>query len=198
VFLATAPISPQERRRNAVRNEIADLALDLFMQRGFDEVTVDDIALAVGISARTFHRYFAAKEDVVLGGLNAFGHVVRDAFALRPSKEPTWTSLLRSYEALLARAETRDDRRKRRMQIVNDGAASLRARNLEKHLRWGDLLTPLVIKRLKGPDTEVRARAIVQASLVAFDVALASWADPHETRAPEVILALTFKELQRL
>jgi AcrR family transcriptional regulator len=198
VSLVTAPISLQERRRNAARNEIADIALDLFMERGFDEVTVDDISLAVGISARSFHRYFAAKEDVVLGGLNAFGHVVSNAFTLRPSNESTWTSLLRSYEALLARAETHDERRKRRMQVVNAGAASLRARNLEKHLRWGELLTPLVIKRLKGPDIEVRARAIVHASLIAFDLALATWANPNETRAPEEILALTFNELEKL
>jgi AcrR family transcriptional regulator len=48
-----------------VRARLAVSALDLFEKQGYDSTTVDDISAAVGISRRTFFRYFAAKEDAV-------------------------------------------------------------------------------------------------------------------------------------
>jgi len=54
-----------DRKRQVARDHIEATALHLFMERGFDETTVADIAEAAGISNRTFFRYFAAKEDVV-------------------------------------------------------------------------------------------------------------------------------------
>lgn len=47
------------------RLTVATAALDLFSVKGYDSTTVDDIAVAAGISRRTFFRQFRAKEDVV-------------------------------------------------------------------------------------------------------------------------------------
>lgn len=55
-----------ERRRTATRDLLQDAALDLFESRGYRATTVDDIADAVGISARTFFRYFATKDAVLV------------------------------------------------------------------------------------------------------------------------------------
>ena len=45
--------------------EFERIAMDLFVKRGYADVSVDDIADAAGVSARTFYRYFTAKEDVL-------------------------------------------------------------------------------------------------------------------------------------
>jgi AcrR family transcriptional regulator len=47
------------------RQDVARAALDLFARQGYDETTVDEIAAAVGISRRTFFRYYESKPDVV-------------------------------------------------------------------------------------------------------------------------------------
>ena len=81
------------------------------------------------------------------------------------------------------------------MMRVLTSTASLRARNLEKHLVWGHMLTPLVAERLTGNDITLRAQAVVQSSLACFDIALTTWADPGETRSPAELLAICFAEL---
>jgi AcrR family transcriptional regulator len=55
----------RERKRAATRAGTVDAALDLFVARGYDEVTVADICEAAGIAPRTFFRYFTGKDDVL-------------------------------------------------------------------------------------------------------------------------------------
>src|ERR1700742_4191293 len=75
------------RRRARVAFEIERAALNLFATRSPDEVTVEDIAQAAGISRRTFFRYFPSRDDV-LAAL-PMRHVARlcDRFATRPAEE---------------------------------------------------------------------------------------------------------------
>jgi AcrR family transcriptional regulator len=167
--------------RGAVRARLSEIAVDLFAERGFDEVTVEEIADAAGISARSFHRYFRSKEDAVVGDLEPLGAVVGAAFAARPREEPVWLSLRASFSLLLGRLGMDDERGKRVMRVISS-TASLRARNLEKHLSWAEILTPLIADRL-GDDAELRASALAQTSLVCLDVALNAWSreGQHET-----------------
>lgn len=180
--------------REAARTRISEVAIDLFAERGFDAVTVEQIAAEVGISARSFHRYFPAKEDAVIGDLAPWGEFVRDAFAARPTDEPVWDSLRASFETLLAQPNRDEERSKRTMRVLTS-AASLRARNLEKHLLWARLLTPLVRERLSGDLAALRAQTLIQASLVCFDVALTAWAEPDETTDAVDLLRQSFDTL---
>jgi mycofactocin system transcriptional regulator len=61
--------------REDTRARIEQAALDLFTEQGFEQVTIDEIADAAGISRRTFFRYVSAKADAVWGDFDA--HVVR-------------------------------------------------------------------------------------------------------------------------
>ncbi|MGX2995573.1 TetR/AcrR family transcriptional regulator [Streptomyces sp. JNUCC 64] len=56
----------RERKRLRMYREVSDTAIGLFLERGFDAVSVAEVAAAAGISKPTLFRYFPAKEDLVL------------------------------------------------------------------------------------------------------------------------------------
>ena len=85
--------------------ELEAIALRLFEESGFTNVTVDDIASEAGISARTFYRYFPTKEDVLLVRIDRRAVALRAALAERPVDEP----LLHSVHMALEKAISAED-----------------------------------------------------------------------------------------
>ena len=65
------PMSLRERKKRLAQATIEETALRLFQQRGYEQTSIQDIADAVMMSSRTFFRYFASKEDVLLEPMHA-------------------------------------------------------------------------------------------------------------------------------
>src|SRR5215813_5432108 len=86
----------RERKRRETRAALSLAALRLCVQRGWDDVTVDDIATAANVSPRTFRNYFSTKAEAV-----AAGHLERmlriaDELRTRPADEQLWTAITNS------------------------------------------------------------------------------------------------------
>jgi len=78
-----------DRRRSLLQAKYEQIAWDLFAKHGFRDVTVEEIAEASGVSARTLFRYFPIKEDFLLGftrrGLQTLVNLIAE---LEPSADP--------------------------------------------------------------------------------------------------------------
>ncbi|GAA3384161.1 TetR/AcrR family transcriptional regulator [Cryptosporangium minutisporangium] len=83
----------RERKKQATREAIGNAALRLALEHGPENVRVDDIVAAAGISARTFNNYFSSREEAIWAP--RVDHVVRLAAALRarPADEPVDVAL---------------------------------------------------------------------------------------------------------
>ncbi|WP_035717567.1 TetR/AcrR family transcriptional regulator [Gordonia terrae] len=180
--------------RDAVRQRLSDVAIDLFAEQGFEAVTIEQIAEVAGVSARSVHRYFPAKEDLVIGMLEANGEFVRDALLARNGDEPVLRSLHAAYSELVEQGSSAP-RYRAAMRLLSS-TSTLRARNVEKHLAWAELLTPIVAERLRGTDAGLRAHVLVEASLAAFQLAMIAWADDPDDRSRLELLDIAFRDLE--
>src|SRR5437763_2865762 len=136
----------RERRKKLTAAELEAAALRLFGERGFDSVTVDDIAAEADVSRRTFFRYFASKEDVLLADHFVQLARLREAMAARPSDEPVLTAL---RNALLSMTGDFGDRKEKvilRGRIMRD-KPSLQARSLVHKKEWEAALEEKVAER---------------------------------------------------
>ncbi len=90
------------KRSQMMVSELAAVALWMFEERGFDQVTVDEIASEAHISLRTFYRYFPAKDNVLQVNIDRRSEALRAALSGRPADEPPLRSLRLALEDVVS------------------------------------------------------------------------------------------------
>ena len=94
------------RKQQVVRDALSAAAEQLFLAHGFEQTTVEQIALTAGVSRRTFFRYYASKEDVMVERSDGLGELLLAELAARPLEEPP---LLAIRNALVPAVEVQSD-----------------------------------------------------------------------------------------
>src|ERR1700742_2708477 len=100
--MADKPLDLRSRTRENVRVQIAEVAFNVFAERGFDAVTATEAAEAAGISRASFFRYFESKEDAVFVAQEEMGAKMAAALRERPAGEDAWTALRASFEVIIS------------------------------------------------------------------------------------------------
>jgi AcrR family transcriptional regulator len=159
-------------------------ALELFLESGYDSVTVEQIARAAGLSSRTFFRHFPSKSDLLTASARRRYDAVCDEMERRPRFESTFTALCESFvkgaqfdpqEAELGAL------RRELLQTQPDVAERLRA-GAEP---MGDRLTSIVAQRLDvDPLTDMTADLIVRLVRSAARSAQEAWLTRTSTPHP--------------
>ncbi|MFJ1545912.1 TetR family transcriptional regulator [Streptomyces sp. NPDC088246] len=173
-----------QRKRQLVSNELTEAALQLLALKGFDVVTVDEIVTAAGVSKRTFFRYFASKEDVVVQFLADMGTGIRAELAARPIEERPSVALRHAVWVPIAACGDHSDRALPVVQLILRTPALL-ARFLERRAQWCDDLTAELARRLGlDPGTDLYPQLAAGMALAAFDAVLQWWSGSDGAEDP--------------
>ncbi len=95
----------RERRKQETRQAISDVATGLFAARGFDDVTIAEVADAAGVAKMTVTNYFPRKEDLVFDRAERVIRGLADVFAARAPGESLLGAIRRDYAGRVARAD---------------------------------------------------------------------------------------------
>jgi AcrR family transcriptional regulator len=160
-----------ERKRRLVSDELTEAALQLLAVKGFDAVTTDEIAVAAGVSKRTFFRYFASKEDVVVRFLADLGTDIHAELAARPAGERPSVALRHAVWAPLAACGEHADRALRVVRLILE-TPTLHARFLERQTGWRTALAAELARRLgRDPAADLYPELAAGTALAAFTAA---------------------------
>ncbi|GFG49613.1 TetR family transcriptional regulator [Mycolicibacterium agri] len=164
----------RERKKAATKHAIQQHALRLFVEKGYDATTVEEIAAAAGVSHMTFFRYFPRKEEVV--EYDEYDPILEDLIAARPPEEPPITALHNAIRVGLQRvlAADRDALLVRTRLILNNPV--LRSRNLIAQDTTRDLFARALARRAGRSEPDLAATAQAAAALGAVGSALMAWA----------------------
>lgn len=174
------------RKRRRAKEAIRQAALDLFSERGFDAVSVTDIAERAEVGRTTFFRYFGDKQEVLFGDS---APAVPDTVGEPPPAEQigsSMTAALAAARRLVVRYVehiTADPEDYERHQELVNSHAELYARSLLKHRRYADALTDRLRTWGAAPST---ARQAAEIGLACYYAGKATSKDDPATLARHV------------
>lgn len=139
--------NPVGRRRSTTGDHITSVALDLFAERGFDDVSVDDVARAAGIARRTLFRYYPTKNAIPWGDFDSHLTHMRDLLHQVPTDAPITVALRSAVLAFNKFDETETAHHRQRMRVILETAA-LQAHSMTMYAGWRTVVAEFVARRL--------------------------------------------------
>jgi AcrR family transcriptional regulator len=186
----------RERKKEQTREALARAVLKLSTKRGFDNVTVEDIADSCDVSPRTFFRYFASKEDALFASNATRREMVQAALQAQPPELSVFDALEAAVGTLVIEYEGEHDMLRKRHAIVVT-SPSLQSRSAERSQSWeASLVEELrVSPRSKGL-SDFELRLVVAATLSALRLAVDAWLSSDDSRELHELLEVGFRRLR--
>ena len=174
------------RRPSTTRENVALVALDLFNRQGYDETTVDQIAAAVGVSRRTFFRYYGSKRDVVWGEFDA--ELVRLHHELEgaPPDRPMMDVLRQAVMATNRFGAGELDELRIRIGLIST-VPTLVAHSAVRYAEWCQVVAGFVARRSGRQPEDLGPQTAARAALGAAMAAFGCWANGEDDDLPTVV-----------
>jgi len=164
----------RERKKQATRKALREAALRLALERGPDNVRVDDIADAAGVSPRTYNNYFSSREQAIVAAVTAERDArIAAAVAARPASVRLADAVV---EAIVEQYTDPGSHDPRALPLITTSSA-LRDAFLDTAAGIGHPLTAVIAERI-GDTGQHTARVLSASVAAAVRIALQQWLRP--------------------
>jgi len=185
----------RERKRRQTRERLTRVAMALFLDRGFEATTLDDIAAAADISRRSFFHYFASKEDVVFAWQEESTAALIAAVAARPANESMLTAAENAISAMVRQLEPGEAMAM--AQLKRDNPA-LQGRDQVKYEKLERALAEALGKRAGHKTERLQARLVAMIATGAMRIGGELWAAEGAREKPEALAKRTFAAIRAI
>lgn len=186
----------RERKRRQTRERIEQAAMTLFLERGFDATTIEEITEAADVSKRSFFDYFPSKEEVVFAWQDSFADRLMAAIAARPAGESPIKAV---EEALIVTVTNSADERALALGELIHCTPALKARDQLKYAKLEQKLTEALIARTGiDPQTRTHMRLLSAIVIGALRVGGELWQERAAGVSMETFARETFSELWKM
>lgn len=192
---ATPQPGLRARKKSQTRERLTQAALTLFLEKGFEATTLDEIAAAADISRRSFFHYFASKEEVVFAWKEAFGEKVVAALKERPHDEP---AMLAAERALIASIGGYDPQEAVALARLVKATPALRAYDQVKYEKLERMLAAALAERGGPGGDPLPARLAAMAAIGVLRLTSDIWLDQGGVEPPEDYAGRAFAQLREV
>ncbi|WP_329180778.1 TetR/AcrR family transcriptional regulator [Streptomyces decoyicus] len=172
----TEPSGRRERKKAATRRKVADTALRLFLERGYDTVGIRDVAAEADVAVTTLFSHFASKEALVFEQDDDFEQRLTQAVTSRAADEPLIPALRREIQALVRHC-TADSAAP--IWHMIDASPALREYEESMRLRHAESLATAIAADPDLSQTTTACRTIARFVIDAYSLAREA-ADPED------------------
>ncbi|NOK31641.1 TetR family transcriptional regulator [Corallococcus exercitus] len=176
------------------RDRLAQAAMTLFQEHGYDRTTVQDIAARAGLTERTFFRYFTDKKEVLFGGSELLNERIVTTITEAPPGTAPLDAVAAALEAMAPFFKDRRDHSRARQALLA-AHAELRERELIKLASMASAAAETLRKR---GVTEPTASLAAEAGIAVFKVAFERWLEDPKAQDYSRHLQLGLDELRAL
>jgi AcrR family transcriptional regulator len=161
--MSVEELTHRERKKQRTREQIVERAMALFDERGFEHVTIAEIAAAADIAPRTFFSYFPSKEDVVFHDFDVVFDTIKQRIDERAETETTMDALRAFIAGLLEQMEHQDPAEQCRRRVIS-ASPSLQQHDRERVGRIEHVIADGLARDLGVESGSLRARVAAAAA----------------------------------
>jgi AcrR family transcriptional regulator len=183
----------RERNRRQTLHRIAAVGMELFLAKGYEETTLDEIAAAAGISRRTFFYYFKSKDDLVLAHFDGHAEALKMSILEDASDG---APIDRVRDALIKLSTSiQTSRAIATVRLIRESEA-LRTRRQANHLQLEQAVYEALCDLWPAKQRRDRLRLVAMASIGAMRLAVDTWLEQDGKRALAKYIEDAFKNLK--
>ena len=175
----TASETLKLRKQQVVRSALSSAARQLFLARGFENVTVEQIAQAAGVSRRTFFRYYESKEDVMVERSDQLAEQLLAELASRPLNEPPLLAIRNALVPAVQTTLVQGQLFRDAIRLLR-GNSPLRRAMMEHRNRLEERIAALMAQRMGAAPGDKTPMLLGFLTRALQDSAFNAWYD-HET-----------------